>query len=146
MLRSYRTSILPMESPLAPRVGKEAIARVVDEFYDLISLHPSLAGPFGRVQNWQSHKQHIAIFWWLALGGERLPQNTPNFDPVPKHFHSGFTPRLLCDWLDLFEQVLRRQLKANLADEWIDRARLIGERLTVADAAFRQHPDPEAAQ
>ena len=37
--------------PLAKRIGNQAINAVVNEFYNLIQTHPSLAKPFGSVED-----------------------------------------------------------------------------------------------
>lgn len=144
MHRAYRSSLIPLETPLAPRIGRESIVRVVDEFYDLVRTHGSLSVPFASVKDWPAHKAKIAGFWWQALGGARDPGGNNTFEPVAKHFYAGFTPQLLCDWLGLFEVVLRRQLSPGLADEWIDQARLLGDRLMVADSAYRKRALEEA--
>ena len=113
--------------PLAKRIGNQAINAVVNEFYNLIQTHPSLAKPFGSVEDWSEHKKRIAEFWWAALGGQ--PTESYKYNPVAKHFAAGFNHALLQDWKTLFKEVLDRHLSQELAAQWFDRVELIGSNL-----------------
>lgn len=68
---------------------------MVNDFYDLVKTHPTLAGPFGSVEHWNEHKLKIAQFWFVALGGK--PTAAFRYDPVAKHFAAGFTAEFLHD-------------------------------------------------
>lgn len=112
---------------LAQRIGHTNVFVVVDEFYDLIQHHPTLAQPFGSVENWADHKKRIAEFWWTALGG--TPTESYKYNPIAKHLAAGFNHGLLQDWKALFKQVLDKHITADLALQWFDRVELIGSNL-----------------
>lgn len=122
------TPLKPQEKiTLADRIGYDNVFRVVNDFYDLIQTHPTLAGPFGSVAHWDEHKFKIAQFWFVVLGGK--PTAAFRYDPVAKHFAAGFTGELLHDWKTLFHSVLLRHLDPALAEAWFERVELIGENL-----------------
>lgn len=112
---------------LAEHIGHQQVFTVVNEFYDLIQIHPTLAKPFGAVDNWDEHKKKIADFWWTALGGQ--PTKSYQYNPVAKHFAAGFTYDLLQDWKSLFKKVLEKHLTSPLAAQWFERVELIGGNL-----------------
>lgn len=112
---------------LADQIGKISIDRVVDDFYSLVQTHPTLAKPFSSVDDWPNHKDRIAHFWWVALGGK--PQKSYRYDPVGKHFSAGFNAELLEDWKQLFRTVISSHIKADLAEKWFSRVQMIGENL-----------------
>ena len=113
---------------LAEKIGRDAVNLVVDDFYNQIQTHPSLSQPFSVVTSWDKHKDKIADFWWVVLGGQ--PNSSYKYDPVSKHFTAGFNDDLLSDWKELFVKVLTAHLAPNLAKEWQARVELIGENLS----------------
>lgn len=122
---------------LAERMGRQQVFTVVNEFYDLIQTHPTLAKPFGSVENWDEHKKRIAQFWWTALGGQ--PSESYQYNPVAKHFAAEFTQALLQDWKALFKEVLDKHLTSDLAAQWFDRVELIGSNLNrINDQLLRE--------
>ena len=114
-------------TPLAHQIGRELIDKVVDDFYNRIQKHPTLSKPFSIVNHWKEHKDKIAEFWWVVLGG--IPSNSYKYDPVNKHFAAGFTQELLEDWKALFFEVLSAHLPIDLAQAWQSRVELIGGNL-----------------
>ena len=114
---------------LASRIGKSAVNRVTSEFYDRIQKHPTLKTPFSSVQHWPEHKDRIAQFWWVALGGQ--PSESNRYDPVAKHLTAGFNENLLMDWKVLFKSVLYEHLAVELANAWFERVELIGSNLLI---------------
>ena len=112
---------------LADKIGKPLIDKVVDDFYNKIQGHKSLSKPFESVDHWDEHKEKIAHFWWVALGG--IPTGSYQYDPVGKHFTAGFNLDLLEDWKALFSEVCSRHLDSGLAQEWGNRVQLIGDNL-----------------
>lgn len=122
--------VKPFErTPLAHQIGRESIDKVVDDFYNQIQKHPTLSNPFSIVSHWKEHKEKIAEFWWVVLGG--IPNNPYKYDPVNKHFAAGFTKELLEDWKALFFEVLSQHLPLNLAQAWQSRVELIGGNLLI---------------
>ena len=117
---------------LANVICRDAVNRVVDDFYNQIQTHPTLSQPFSVVTHWDKHKEKIADFWWVVLGGQ--PTISYRYDPVNKHFAAGFTGDLLSDWKDLFSKVLATHLTPDLAQAWQTRVDLIGENLSKQNA------------
>ena len=114
-------------TPLAHQIGRESIDQVVDDFYNRIQNHPTLSKPFSIVNHWKEHKEKIAEFWWVVLGG--IPDNSYKYTPVNKHFSAGFTQELLKDWKALFFEVLTSHLPNDLAQSLQSRVNLIGGNL-----------------
>jgi hemoglobin len=112
---------------LADLIGRDAVISVVDEFYNQIQTHPTLAAPFSAVHDWPGHKEKIGDFWWVVLGGK--PQAPYKYDPVGKHFAAGFNSNLLEDWKQLFKGALDSHLDQELANKWFSRVQMIGENL-----------------
>ncbi len=112
---------------IAEAIGRDRVAAVVDRFYNRIQQHPTLAAPFRIVQDWPQHKEYLAHFWWVSLGGQRYM--TYGYRVAEKHAEAGFTPALLVDWLALFETVVQEELPPELAAGWLERAQKIGESL-----------------
>ena len=126
---------------LAKKIGRDNIDKVVDDFYNQIQTHPTLAKPFSIVGHWKEHKERIAEFWWVALGGK--PTANFSYDPVGKHYSAGFTADLLTDWKNLFFEVSKSHLSIDLANAWQDRVELIGENLVRQNARLiKQHQSP----
>ncbi len=142
---TLRSSIGPQTTPnaaieldapasLAGQIGKDRISVVVDRFYNLIQTHPSLSVPFQRVHDWPLHKERIAYFWWVSLGGER--HRDLSFAVVPKHWRAGFSEMLLADWKTLFGEVVASALPPELAIAWMERVERIGAALVMANQNF----------
>jgi hemoglobin len=124
-------------APLAHQIGRDAIDQVVDDFYNQIQKHPTLSIPFSIVTHWKEHKEKIADFWWVVLGGQ--PQTSYKYDPVNKHFSAGFTQDLLEDWKALFFKVLAAHLTPGLTQAWQSRVELIGDNLSMQNDKLVQH-------
>jgi len=114
---------------IAHLIGQERGADVVDQFYERVRQHPTLQVPFALVEDWPEHKAILTHFWWNTLGGERYMDY--RYAVASKHMAAGFTPELLADWLTLFKQTLSDVLPPELAEPWLERARLIGQSLTM---------------
>lgn len=112
---------------LANQIGEKLIGKVVDDFYNLIQTHPTLARPFATVEDWPSHKDSIANFWWVALGGK--PQKSYRYDPIRKHVSAGFNAALLTEWQELFDVVIKSHIETELAEKWFLRVQMIGKNL-----------------
>ena len=113
---------------IAHTLGRDAVERVVSDFYDRVQGHETLSVPFGAVHDWPEHKIHLTHFWWVTLGGK--PYRDKPYQVAQKHAAAGFTPELLADWLALFRTTLARHLSEDLAEQWYARALRIGRSLT----------------
>ena len=121
---------------LAQQIGHPRIVAVVEAFYDRIQTHPTLSVPFQRVQDWPLHKERIAYFWWVSLGGERDRDFT--FAVAPKHHRAGFNEMLLGDWKTLFREVVCSTLPSDLAAPWLERVDSIGASLLAVNENFSE--------
>lgn len=116
--------MIPRSRNTHEAIGLDTIRRVVDDFYDRIQRHPTLAEPFQRVGDWPEHKARLTHFWWLSLGGERYRDD--QFRVGPAHMPLSITDELVTDWLTLFEATVRCHVEATLAEAWLQRARHMG--------------------
>lgn len=105
-------------------IGRERIAAVVDDFYDRIQAHPSLAEPFRRVSDWPEHKARLTHFWWVSLGGEAYRDE--QYRVGPAHVGLGVDEALVDEWLALFAATLADHLEPELARAWMSRAQSMG--------------------
>lgn len=121
---------------LADRIGHGGVASVVDTFYTRIQHHPTLAAPFGIVEDWPHHKEKLTHFWWVVLGGD--PYLEVDYSVPMKHFHAGFTEPLLVDWLELFGQVQEELLPADQAEDWHHLASGMGMNLARMNAGIAE--------
>jgi len=142
MSRPYRSAyaerspftVAPAGPALASEIGWDCIGRVVDSFYDQVTLHPKLQRPFAAVKDWPHHKQRLTYFWWVVLGGEKFGHES--YEPVPKHFAAGFNEALLADWLSLFEATVLRIVPEPLGSMWVARAKQVGAGLVIANRSY----------
>jgi hemoglobin len=108
-------------------IGRAKIAAVVDDFYGRVRHHPTLAGPFGIVTDWDEHKARLTHFWWLSLGGPAYRQD--RYRVAEKHMPVGVTHALIDDWLKLFQETLNDHLPEEVAALWFARASNMGDSL-----------------
>jgi hemoglobin len=112
---------------IATHLGLDKVKAVIGDFYNRVQEHPTLARPFGIVDDWEEHKAHLSHFWWVTLGGR--PYRNKPYQVAHKHAMAGFTPELLVDWLSLFRTTLNSHLPPDTAAEWFARAANIGRSL-----------------
>lgn len=108
-------------------IGRASIAAVVDDFYDRVQCHPTLAGPFAKVSDWTEHKARLTHFWWLSLGGPAYRQD--RYKTAQERLPANVTPELIADWLKLFQETLNDHLPKEIAALWFARASNIGASL-----------------
>src|SRR5688572_22055888 len=120
---------------IATAIGLDKVKAIVGDFYDRVQEHPTLAGPFQIVDDWEEYKVHLSHFWWVTLGGR--PYRNKPYKVAEKHAMAGFTPELLVDWLSLFQATLNSHLPADIADQWFARATNIGRSLKLMHEAGR---------
>jgi hemoglobin len=95
-------------------------------FYADVRQHTEIGPIFAaQIHDWPAHMEKIADFWSGATGG---PANYNG--PMPfKHLHLGLEERHFGAWLGLWHRHCRAHLAPREADEMIDRAEAIGQRL-----------------
>ena len=111
------------------QIGLEKISAVVDDFYNRIQRHPTLARPFSRVRNWDEHKARLSHFWWISLGGAAYRPDIYNVAAKHMDAEVGMTAALIDDWLALFQETLRDSLPMEHAEAWLSRAQNMGRSL-----------------
>lgn len=97
---------------------------VVDSFYSKVALDDKLSVPFASVDDWPHHVNRLTHFWWVRLGGKPYLQLT--YNPVLRHYESGFTLSLLERWLGLFRETVYSKLEAEKAEAWLSLAQKMG--------------------
>lgn len=118
------------------RIGHATIARVVDDFYERVQRHPTLAEPFRVVSDWHEHKARLTHFWWVALGGEAYAPY--HYEVGRKHADVGVTSALVDDWLALFETTMHEHVAPDVAQSWLHRARRMGDSLRLLGEFYRR--------
>jgi len=113
--------------PLCARIERESVDSVVHAFYDKLRKHSELSHFFTHIEDFAQHEQHIAVFWWWAMGG-RTERQRP-FDMNGRHQPLGLNERAFEQWLAIFRETLQEQLPLELAQAWFDLAQGIGVNL-----------------
>lgn len=103
------------------------INRVVSAFYAKVEVDRYLRGPFNVVSDWPHHIERLTHFWWVRLGGK--PYMEASYNPIQKHFETGFSEELLDVWLTLFKEILDKNLTSDQAQLWFSFAQQMGAAL-----------------
>ena len=114
-------------APLCGRIGRERVDAVVHAFYDKLRANPELGVFFAHVDDFSGHEEHIAVFWWWAMGG-RAERKRP-FDMKGRHHPLGLTEQAFAQWLAIFHETLLEHLPPDLAAAWFELAQGIGANL-----------------
>jgi hemoglobin len=104
------------------------IYQVVNSFYHQVQKDPLLKIPFRTVEDWPHHIERLTHFWWLRFGGS--PYLDVRYDPVGKHFETGFNEHFLERWLELFRETLQKELKPEQAAYWFEMTQSMGVALS----------------
>lgn len=104
------------------------IQRVVEIFYAKVAGHRHLKIPFSTVHDWPYHIEKLTHFWWIRFGGRSYMD--VQYNPVQKHFETGFSEEFLDMWLSLFKEVLTTTLTKEQAKLWYMVAESTGTALT----------------
>ncbi|MEY8097078.1 group III truncated hemoglobin [Falsihalocynthiibacter sp. S25ZX9] len=124
-------------------ITPDEIARVVAAFYFRIRAHDVLGPIFiGRLgtstEVWQPHEAKIAAFWNNAILFDRA------YSGNPMQVHMGvpeIKPEHFALWLELFDNVLEKELKPETAQAFSALAHRIGRGLRMGIQAVRQPKD-----
>ena len=117
-----------MTMPPRIAVTEAQIDRVVARFYSAVRREPTLAPIFAaHVTDWPAHEEKIGRFWRNAL----LLQRSYDGNPIQVHQAAGNVhAEHFPIWLELFDQVLARELPADLAQSWSALAQRVGRGLS----------------
>lgn len=103
------------------------ISKVITLFYQRVAVDQLLRIPFASVEDWPHHIERLTHFWWIRFGGP--PYLDVRYDPIGKHFESGFNHHFLERWLELFDRILRETLNPQQAKLWQEFATSMGASL-----------------
>ena len=105
---------------LTDQITLNEVHHVVQCFYDKVIENAEIGHFFSGIENFDNHIKDIAVFWWLALGGNTsyLNQPAPKFDMLNKHRALGINNHDLDVWLRLFKETLNTELKEDVAESW----------------------------
>lgn len=106
----------------------EDISSVITSFYGKVSKDKILRAPFGTVEDWPQHIGRLTHFWWIRFGGKSYQEGL--YNPVQKHFESGFNEVFLDRWLEIFRDTLIEELNPDQANLWYSIAEGMGLALT----------------
>lgn len=113
--------------PLCSHISRAQVDGVVHAFYDRLRSHSELSRFFAHIDDFTAHEQHIAVFWWWAMGG-RAERQRP-FEMNGRHQPLGLNEQAFAQWLAIFRETLQEQLPLGLAQAWFDLAQGIGANL-----------------
>lgn len=122
----------------------DAIARLVDRFYDRVQEEP-LIGPVFQavVHDWDAHKRLLASFWCSVA----LHAGSYRGNPMAAHRPLPIDNRHFDRWLALWQDTAHTLLPAAQAALMVDYARKIGASLryglnldTARPLPLRKHP------
>ncbi len=115
--------------PLARRLGRAEVARVVARFYRRVPGDTQLAPFFDSIAAaaWPEHEARVVEFWWGVLGGS-------DARPSPDAMRRGHQSLVMGEgelqaWLTLFSDTLYQELDSELASQWDGIATGIAERM-----------------
>jgi hemoglobin len=119
--------------------GREGLMQLLRHFYADVRQHKTIGPIFSaQIHDWPTHLEKIADFWSGAAGGPAQYSG-----PMPqRHFPLGIGETHFEAWLELWRRNCRIYLRPPEAEEMIQLAESIGERLRELVSRFgRQPPD-----
>jgi hemoglobin len=113
-----------MESPYEQIGGAETVARLVDNFYDLVKEHPDLAPLFP--EDFTEVKERQYLFLTQFLGGPPLYSERHGHPMLrARHMRFPITPKRAEAWLGCMREAMDRiRLEGKVREEIFERLRL----------------------
>ena len=118
----------PMRAPLERTTlpDADAIARLVDVFYDKVRADPVIGPIFNQaVHDWPEHKRLLVSFWCSVV----LRAQTYRGNPMRAHRPWPIEARHFDHWLALWKQTAGEQLSEAEAATMVEFANRIGQSL-----------------
>jgi hemoglobin len=115
------------------------ISQVVNNFYTKVAIDPYLRGPFTVVDDWPHHIDRLTHFWWIRFGGRAYMD--VQYNPVQKHYETGFSEELLDHWLTLFKNVMKETLSVPQCQLWTSLVEGMGSALNRNNELMKLHYD-----
>lgn len=126
-------------------VTEESIGHMVDQFYGKIR-HDRLLGPIfaGKIGNdWNPHLQKMKAFWTTVL----LTSRTYKGNPMIAHLQlPRLSQRHFEHWLNLWRETGAELCSPAVADLFVQRAEMIGQRLLSAITMYHESVSPHGVQ
>ena len=114
----------PLERDVLP--DADAIARLVDAFYDKVRVDPVIGPIFNEaVHDWAEHKRLLTSFWCSVV----LKAQTYRGNPMQAHRPWPIEVRHFEHWLELWGCTARELLPADEAATMVEFASRIGQSL-----------------
>ncbi len=113
-------------------VDEALIEKLMRAFYARVRVDP-LIGPIfnARIQDWEPHMVRICDFWSAVMLKSGRYRGQPMRLHLPLPIDSAHFDR----WLDLFERTANEICSADVARQFVERARTIGRSLEMGIAA-----------
>ena len=126
--RLRRLTRLPTDHFPMPELTPQAVADLVDRFYDRVRADPDIGPVFNAaIDDWPEHKRLLTSFWCsVALGMRSYRGN-----PMAAHRPHPIRPEHFTRWLALWSDVAESVLPPEHAAPMVDYATRIGRSLRV---------------
>ncbi len=113
-------------------IDESLIMQLLRAFYARVRVDP-LIGPIfnARIQEWEHHLVRIGDFWSAVMLRTGRYQGQPMRLHLPLPIDATHFDR----WLELFETTARERCSPAVAEQFIQRARMIGRSLEMGVAA-----------
>lgn len=115
----------------------EDIHRTIESFYRQVAFDRHLRVPFAVVEDWPHHIERLTHFWWIRFGGK--PYMDVQYNPIQKHYETGFNEDFLDIWLSLFKSTLNSTLNPGQSQIWMMFAESMGEALNRNNELMKRH-------
>jgi hemoglobin len=108
-------------------ITPENLRILVETFYDKVQRDEVIGPVFtNHIQDWEPHFAKMTRFWSSVM----LANRSYKGDPLGAHRGvSGIESHLFDHWLGLFEETVRELYEEELVDEFLTKARRIGDSL-----------------
>lgn len=116
---------------LAYEIGLCRIALAVDQLQRKVKTHQALAEVFPTSAGHGEQRARLTYFWWVVLGGNRLPDL--DWEVIPEDARTRISPELLRDWLALFRQTALPIIGQEFTNAWMQRAERLARKFLITD-------------
>lgn len=118
-------------------LNEESISTLVDTFYTYIRADELMGPVFDRViqDQWPQHLAKMKTFWSSVILGAGTYKGNPMMQhlPIPEMDHEH-----LNQWLKLWRKTTYDLFEPDVADMFIGKAEMVGERFVFVSSQMRQ--------
>lgn len=134
-----RRQLLTLDVMQRTGIDEPMIRRLVHAFYAAVRADP-LIGPIflSRIADWDRHLAQMCDFWSSVA----LMTGRYHGRPMAPHLRLGADRTHFTRWLELFEEVARRECPEAAAAHFVERAHRIAESFELGIATHRGEPLP----